>query len=41
MECQTLEDEASYPDEIDSAVLDNVSLAGARFDILQRRLRAI
>jgi CRP/FNR family cyclic AMP-dependent transcriptional regulator len=38
---QTLEDEASYPDEIDSAVLDNVSLAGARFDILQRRLRAI
>lgn len=37
---QTLEDEASYADEIDSAVLDNVSLAGARFDILQRRLRA-
>lgn len=38
---QTLDDEASYADEIDSAVLDNVSLAGARFDILQRRLRAI
>jgi CRP/FNR family cyclic AMP-dependent transcriptional regulator len=38
---QTLEDEASYADEIDSAVLDNVSLAGARFDVLQRRLRAI
>jgi CRP/FNR family cyclic AMP-dependent transcriptional regulator len=38
---QTLEDEASYADEIDTAVLDNVSLAGARFDLLQRRLRAI
>jgi CRP-like cAMP-binding protein len=38
---QTLEDQASYADEIDPAVLDNVSLAGARFDILQRRLRAI
>jgi CRP/FNR family transcriptional regulator, cyclic AMP receptor protein len=38
---QTLEDQASYADEIDTAVLDNVSLAGARFDILQRRLRAI
>jgi CRP/FNR family cyclic AMP-dependent transcriptional regulator len=38
---QTLDDQASYADEIDSAVLDNVSLAGARFDILQRRLRAI
>ena len=37
---QTLEDEASYADEIDTAVLDNVSLAGARFDLLQRRLRA-
>jgi CRP/FNR family cyclic AMP-dependent transcriptional regulator len=38
---QTLEDQASYADEIDPAVLDNVSLAGARFDILQRRLRTI
>ncbi len=38
---QTLEAEANYADEIDPAVLDNVSLAGARFDILQRRLRAI
>jgi hypothetical protein len=38
---QTLEDEASYADEIATAVLDNVSLAGARFDLLQRRLRAI
>jgi bacteriocin-type transport-associated protein len=38
---QTLEDEANYDDEIDTAVLDNVSLAGARFDLLQRRLRAI
>jgi CRP/FNR family transcriptional regulator, cyclic AMP receptor protein len=38
---QTLEDEATYADEIDTTVLDNVSLAGARFDLLQRRLRAI
>jgi CRP-like cAMP-binding protein len=38
---QTLAEEASYADEIDTAVLDNVSIAGARFDILQRRLRAI
>jgi len=38
---QTLGDQASHADEIDPAVLDNVSLAGARFDILQRRLRAI
>jgi len=38
---QTLEEQASYADEIDPSVLDNVSLAGARFDILQRRLRAI
>jgi CRP/FNR family cyclic AMP-dependent transcriptional regulator len=28
-------------DEIDDAILDNLSLAGARFDWLQRRLRAI
>lgn len=38
---QGLEDQASYSDEIDPAVLDNVSLAGARFEMLQRRLRAI
>jgi len=38
---KTLEDESNYADEIDAAVLDNVSLAGARFDLLQRRLRAI
>lgn len=38
---QTLEDQANYADEIDTTVLDNVSLAGARFDILQRRLRAV
>lgn len=38
---QTLEDQASYADEIDTAVLGNVSLAGARFDILQRRLRSV
>jgi CRP/FNR family transcriptional regulator, cyclic AMP receptor protein len=38
---QTPEDEASYADEIGTAVLDNVSLAGARFDLLQRRLRAV
>jgi len=38
---QTLEDQASYADEIDPAVLDNISLAGARFDILQRRLRTM
>jgi CRP/FNR family cyclic AMP-dependent transcriptional regulator len=38
---QTLQDQASYADEIDTAVLDNISLAGARFDLLLRRLRAI
>lgn len=38
---QTLADQANYADEIDPSVLDNVSLAGARFDLLQRRLRAI
>jgi CRP/FNR family transcriptional regulator, cyclic AMP receptor protein len=38
---EPLEEQTSYAEEIDPAVLDNVSLAGARFEILQRRLRAI
>jgi CRP-like cAMP-binding protein len=38
---QPLTEDASYADEIDGAVLDNVSLAGARFEIVKRRLRAI
>lgn len=38
---EPLADEAAYADEIDGAVLDNVALAGARFEILKRRLRAI
>lgn len=36
-----LDEAATYADEIDSDTLDNVALAGARFDWLQRRLRAI
>jgi CRP/FNR family cyclic AMP-dependent transcriptional regulator len=34
-----LRDETEYEDELDPAVLDTVSLAGARFDMLLRRLR--
>jgi|SRR5579871_186238 len=34
-------EQANGADEIDPAVLDNVSLAGSRFDFLQRRLRAL
>lgn len=36
-----LDEEITYSDEIDSDTLENVSLAGARFDWLQRRLRAV
>lgn len=34
-----LDDDIEYKDELDAEVLDNVALAGARFDWLQRRLR--
>ena len=36
-----LDADAMYSDEIDSDMLETVSLAGARFDWLQRRLRAL
>ncbi|RCK74075.1 MAG: hypothetical protein OZSIB_1066 [Candidatus Ozemobacter sibiricus] len=35
-----LEEDKEYQDEIDTAVLDQVSLAGARFETILRRLRA-
>ena len=35
-----LDEESSYADEIDPETLDHTSLAGARFDLLRRRLRA-
>ena len=34
-------DEAEFADEIDAETLDNVALAAARFDWLQRRLQSI
>jgi CRP/FNR family transcriptional regulator, cyclic AMP receptor protein len=36
-----LDDESSYSDELDMESLERASLAGARFDLFQRRLRAI
>lgn len=36
-----LDDESTYADELDTDALERASLAGARFDLLQRRLRAI
>jgi CRP/FNR family cyclic AMP-dependent transcriptional regulator len=36
-----LDDDALYADEIDTTTLGSLSIAGARFDWLQRRLRAI
>ena len=36
-----LQEQSSYADELDPDVLDQTSLAGARFDLLRRRLRAI
>jgi hypothetical protein len=36
-----LDNDTVYGDEIDSDTLDNLSLAGARFDWLQRRLGAV
>ncbi|MFZ2957026.1 MAG: cyclic nucleotide-binding domain-containing protein [Candidatus Ozemobacteraceae bacterium] len=36
---ETLEEDKEYEDELDSAVLDIVSLAGARFDTILHRLR--
>lgn len=38
---QPLDEASSYADEISTDTLDNLSLAGARFELLQRRLRAI
>jgi bacteriocin-type transport-associated protein len=38
-ESEKLEEDVEYQDELDSALLDNVSLAGARFDTILRRLR--
>ena len=38
---QPLDEASSYADEISPEMLDNLSLAGARFDLLQRRLRAL
>jgi CRP/FNR family cyclic AMP-dependent transcriptional regulator len=38
---KSLDKESMYADEIDVDTLDNLSLAGTRFDLLQRRLRAI
>jgi bacteriocin-type transport-associated protein len=37
---ETLEEDKEYEDELDPAVLDNVSLAGARFDTILHRLRS-
>jgi CRP/FNR family cyclic AMP-dependent transcriptional regulator len=36
-----LDEESTYSDELDTDELERASLAGARFDLLQRRLRAI
>jgi CRP/FNR family cyclic AMP-dependent transcriptional regulator len=36
-----LDEESTYGDELDTDELERASLAGARFDLLQRRLRAI
>lgn len=38
---QSLDEASSYADEISTEMLDNLSLAGARFDLLQRRLQAL
>jgi CRP/FNR family cyclic AMP-dependent transcriptional regulator len=38
---QSLHQDSMYGDELDIDTLDTLSLAGARFDLLQRRLRAI
>ena len=40
-EGRQLDDESQYADELDADALDNLSLAGARFDLLQRRLRTM
>ena len=37
---EPLQEDVEYEDEIDPDVLDNVSLAGARFDWMLRRLRS-
>jgi CRP/FNR family cyclic AMP-dependent transcriptional regulator len=36
-----LDDASQYADELDPDTLDNLSIAGARFDLLQRRLRTL
>lgn len=38
---QTLDEDVVYDSEIDTDILDNLTLAGARFDWLQKRLRAL
>jgi bacteriocin-type transport-associated protein len=38
---EPLSADAEYEDELDPAVLDNVSLAGARFDWMLRRLQGV
>lgn len=38
---QSLDEATAYSDEISTGTLDKLSLAGARFDLLQRRLRSI
>ena len=36
-----LDDDSQYDDELDPETLENLSIAGARFDLLQRRLRTL
>jgi CRP/FNR family cyclic AMP-dependent transcriptional regulator len=36
-----LDEESTYSDELDTDEMERASLAGARFDLLQRRLRAV
>ena len=36
-----LDEERVYSDELDSDTLDNLELAGARFDLLQKKLRTL
>ncbi|MBU1109477.1 MAG: cyclic nucleotide-binding domain-containing protein [Candidatus Riflebacteria bacterium] len=38
-ESEKLEENVEYKDELDSALLDNVSMAGARFDTILKRMR--
>lgn len=40
-QAQSLEEDRVYRDEIDAETLDNLALAGARFDLLQKKLREL